>query len=233
MNTYILIPHYNRWDLTHARLFELYRHCREQITEVIVIDDCSVDNMTEGGLRWWKENFSSKGFLVSSVVTPENLNFLGACNFGLQKVLGKAQDGDLITLLSNDVRIMTDFVSQMTDIIGQRGNKLLLGGILYSHDTGWNRFGDRIFPYLEGWLLGATAETWKVLGCGFDDRYSLSDFEDVDLSTTAVDMGYELVPLNNPGLHHMGGQSIQYGDERMTRTKKNRIKFSEKWIDSR
>jgi len=29
--------------------------------------------------------------------------------------------------------------------------------------------------------------------------------EDVDLSTLALKYGYELIPLNNPGLHHMSG----------------------------
>lgn len=231
MNAYILIPHYNNWNLTHARLNELYRHCRNSITEVIVIDDCSVDDMTEGGLSWWGREFKSKGFLVSSISTPENLNFLKASNFGLSHVINRAEDDDLIILLSNDVEIRTDFVSQMTEIISQRGNKVLTGGILLSQDTGWNRFGDKIFPYLEGWLLGATAEIWKALEL-FDERFAPSDYEDIDLSTLALEYGYELVPLNNPGIHHIGGQSIKYGSEREARTKANKEKFKEKWASS-
>ena len=64
----------------------------------------------------------------------------------------------------------------------------------------------------------------------FDDRYAVSDFEDVDLSTTAVSLGYNLVPLNNPGLVHLGGKSIGYSPEREARTRINQEKFEEKWI---
>ena len=30
--------------------------------------------------------------------------------------------------------------------------------------TGWNKFGEKIFPYLEGWLLATTSKGWAELG---------------------------------------------------------------------
>ena len=45
---YVIIPHYNHWDLSHARLWELYKTEKEAIEEVLIVDDCSTDNMTEG-----------------------------------------------------------------------------------------------------------------------------------------------------------------------------------------
>ena len=39
--TSIIIPHYNRYDLTHARLYELYNHVPMDNVEIIVMDDAS------------------------------------------------------------------------------------------------------------------------------------------------------------------------------------------------
>lgn len=228
MNTYVIIPHYNNWQLTHNRLHELYKHCKDSVSEVIVVDDCSTDENTPGGLGWWAEFQVKYDFKVSAIRTPQNLNFLGACNFGLADTVSKCKPDDIIILLSNDVEIRTDFVRQVTEKLGH-GERALIGGILYSHDTGWNKFGDKVYPYLEGWLLATRSMDWQTLG-GFDIRFAPSDFEDVDLSTLALKYEYELVALNNPGLHHIGGQSYGYTEERRKRTEANRKKFEEKWI---
>lgn len=235
MNVYVVIPHYNNWTLTHARLWELYKYCGESIQEVVVVDDCSMDDMTEGGLRWWKNTFESKyNFKVSSIRTEENLGFLKASNFGLRRVINTFDLGgdDIIILLSNDVEIRTNFVKQVMEILSH-SPKSLVGGVLYTHDTGWNKFGDAIFPYIEGWLLGMSVHGWSSVGSGFDERFSPSDYEDVDLSTYVLTLDYELVPLNNPGIHHIGGQSYGYTEERLARTNENKKKFEEKWINGK
>lgn len=229
MKVYVVIPHYNNWTLTHARLWELYKYCGESIQEVVVVDDCSTDELTNGGLEWWKSTFESKyNFKVTSIRTDENVGFLRASNFGLSDTLSKCEPEDIIILLSNDVEVRTNFISQVMEILSH-GVPSLVGGILYSTDTGWNKFGDNIFSYLEGWLLAARAMDWITLEL-FDPIFTPSDYEDMDLSTLALKYGYELVPLNNPGLHHIGGQSIHYGEERLKRTNENKKKFEEKWI---
>lgn len=224
---FIVIPHYNHWDLTHARLWQLYKHGKDAIAEILVVDDCSDDEMTEGGLRWWKDFSSKTPMKIDYIRSEKNQHFLKTSNWGIQTILEKAEPEDIIILLSNDVLVMTDIFSQITETLRQP--KKLVGGILLAQDTGWNKFGDTVYPYLEGWLLAATSDGWKELGGGFDERYAPSDFEDVDLSTTAISLGYELVPLNSPGLRHLGAQTIKYGEEREARTKINRGKFQEKW----
>ena len=228
MNTHVIIPHYNNWALTHARLWELYKHCREHIKEVIVVDDCSTDEDTPRGLGWWAEFQVKYDFKVSAIRTPHNLNFLGACNFGLADTVSKCDDDDLIILLSNDVEIRTDFISQVTDILGQSPDSLV-GGVLYNTSTGWNYFGGKIFPYLEGWLLATTAKNWKMIGF-FDERFTPCDYEDMDLSTKARLWGWELVPLNNPGIRHLGAQTMGYTEARRKQTELNKEKFRQKWI---
>lgn len=229
MNVYVIIPHYNNWELTHARLWELYKYCGENITEVVVVDDGSTDNMTEGGLRWWGTFEGQYNFKVTSITLPENVGFLLASNRGIFDTVSKTGPDDVVILLSNDVEIRTNFVRQVTDIISH-APKSLVGGVLYAHDTGWNKFGDRLFPYIEGWLLAMTSEGWTRAEWGFDERFAPSDYEDVDLSTFMLTLGYDLVPLNNPGIRHIGGQSYGYTEERRKRTEENKIKFQEKWI---
>ena len=79
-------------------------------------------------------------------------------------------------------------------------------------------------------MLIAKKEHWEELGY-FDERYAPHDFEDVDLSTTALSKGFNLAQIvPETVVEHIGAQSIGYGDERSELTKKNREKFREKWI---
>lgn len=224
---HVVIPHWNHWNLTHSRLWEIYKHEKDTVSTVLVVDDCSTDTMTEDGLKWWADFRVKNNFNVECLQLENNVGFLLASNAGLEYTVDKCDPDDIVVLLSNDVQIMTPFASQMTEILSQP--KKMVGGILYTHDTGWNRFGDKVYPYLEGWLMALTANSWKTFGY-LDERYVPNDFEDVDTSTLALSLGYELVPLNNPGLHHMGAQSIGYNEKRQKLTETNRKKFEDKWI---
>lgn len=227
-DVYVVIPHYNNWTLTHSRLWELFKLEKSNIKKVVVVDDGSTDSETEGGCRFWAEFRVRQGFDVEALVNPQNQGFIKASNLGISYVTSISNSDDIIILLSNDVRIHAPFISQIVDILS-KSKKVLVGGKLYVADTGWNRFGDRIFHYLEGWLLATTSGGWKELG-SFDERFCPHDYEDIDLSTKALDMGYALVSLENPFLVHMGGQSIGYSNERYNHTIANRMKFEEKWI---
>lgn len=226
-DVYVIIPHYEKWNLTHARLWELMKFSNKFIKEVLVVDDCSLDNQTRGGLNWWAELGVKTDFRVSSLVMEDNVGFLLASNAGIHEIVSRSNPDDVIILLSNDVQISEDFISQVTEILRQPNR--MVGGVLYEHDTGWNTFDGVIYPYLEGWLLAMKSKDWETFG-GFDERYTPSDFEDIDLSTTALKLGYDLVPLNHQGLKHLGGQSYGYTPKREARTKENREKFKKKWI---
>ena len=59
MKTSIILLQYNRYDLTHARLMELYHTVPvNSDCVVIVIDDASPE-LKDGdikGMKWWQEN---------------------------------------------------------------------------------------------------------------------------------------------------------------------------------
>ena len=158
----------------------------------------------------------------------DNVGFLLSANSGLRTVCNNENPDDCVILLSNDVQIRGKFISQICDILESASPKLV-GGILLNRDTGWNNLGGKIFPYLEGWLLATRVRDWLNLGY-FDETFVPHIFEDIDLSTTALLMGYEIIPLNNVGLTHLAGQTIIYSQERDELTRTNQKKFVAKWV---
>lgn len=219
MKVSFVIPSYNNFNLVNQLLVDLFEHCHPD--EVIVVDDYSTEQSAIDGLFWWSNNFDIQ------VIRPvENQGFLKASNIGL-----KAATGDVVCLVSTDVRIYKD-LSVIAKAMTQIEGKILLGGKYYTDTTGWNDFDGKIFPYIEGWLLIAKKEHWEELGY-FDERYSPNDFEDVDLSTFALEKGFNLsqiTPDNGIVVEHGGGKSIGYNEKRMALTERNREKFRNKWL---
>jgi GT2 family glycosyltransferase len=210
MEISIIIPHYNRDDLTTRLYWSLAEHCSKD-PHILVMDD-----------------FSTKPYENSWVVVArnaENLGFLKTCNLGL-----KLASGDIKVLISNDVLVTGDFIPQLEKVI-KDSPLALVGNRMISFDSGWNRFGSKIYPFLEGWFLAASSEVWDELG-GFDERYSPNDYEDTDLSTTAYSMGFPVISLDTPYLKHIGAQTLTYGAEREKITLANKEKFRLKWCST-
>jgi GT2 family glycosyltransferase len=140
----------------------------------------------------------------------------------------KRATGGIICTLSTDVRVEENLSHIFKDLL-KVNPKRLIGGIKYDHDTGWNTFEGKTFPYIEGWLLATGKEQWEELAY-FDERYGISDFEDVHLSTLAASKGYELYAINSPKIRHLGAQTYGYTEERKARTEKNREIFRSIWM---
>lgn len=222
MNVSIVIPVFNNYNQLHQLLFDLYQQCNS-VNEVVVVNDASTDETVYSGLSWWK----TTGMLpIREIRSKENRGFLRTANIGLKRATG-----DVLILISTDVRVKGDIIQEVLKILNA-DDFSLVGGVYYEHDTGWNRFGKSIYPYLEGWLLAANRNSWETLGY-FDTRYVPNDFEDVDLSTNARQLGMSLKALPPGMAFHIGGQSIGYNPERETLTKSNQKKFQEKWVNGK
>jgi GT2 family glycosyltransferase len=227
MNTYttsIVIPIYRKWHLCERLLASLYNHEAQNIHEVVIVDDHSMDNNVDVGLEMW----SKAGLLPIKVLrNDENLGFTLSANRGLRACEKPPASRHITFLISSDVNILRGFIQPAADILlGAR--RCIVGGKLVVGDAGWNNFNGRIIPYLEGWLLAATSDAWRELDY-FDPNYAPYDFEDVDFSTKASRAGYKLVPLNLPFISHIGGASIGYNPQREAITKRNREYFRQKW----
>lgn len=214
----IVIPFFNRWELTHQLLYDIYNQCRD-VDDVVVVNNGSTESH---GLAWWQD---SKLLPLRVVSLVPNKGFLMGANAGLESALG-----DVTALISNDVRIKGNLTGVLRASFTVRP-KMVMGGRVYNNDTGWNNFNGRLFPYAEGWLIAAKTEDWKNLGY-FDAQYAPNDFEDVDFSTKALEQGFQLVELPMGMAEHMGAQTIPYGPEREALTKINREKFRVKWLTS-
>lgn len=231
----IILMHYNRWDLTHARLWEIYKHLRTHDISVILVNNGSDDDQTDGGIRWWLDQSIIMDLDIHVVSIENSIGFLLGVNAGLGYYLdfpdfGVEEHNSTITVISNDVLISGDFLAQVEEIMTSTPNALI-GGVVYLQDTGWNTHNGEVFPYLEGWLLSTSIDNWRALGGGFDELFAPNDYEDIDLSTTAIrNCDMELVALNSPYLHHLSAQTLKYGNARLEITKKNMEKFKQKWI---
>lgn len=211
----VIILMYNRWDLTHQLLFDLFNHSKH-VDEVVVLDNGSTEAT---GLDWWT---GASMLPVRPVRLAQNVGFLRGANAGMAEA-----KGDHLILLSNDVRVKGPLGGIVRTTLNMFP-RTILGGRVYKNDTGWNTFGGQTFPYAEGWLLACTKKAWKDIG-GFDDRFAPNDFEDVDFSTTAIKKGYELQELPFGVADHMAAQTIGYNPMRYSLTERNQRLFKEKW----
>lgn len=224
----IVVPFYNRWELTHQCLFDLYKNIPKGDIEIILVDDASTDAEISGGVAWWQKTLQG-GHTIRYVKHEINGGFGKSMNDGC-----KIAHGDILVLLSNDVRVYGNFVAPVVDIL-EKDPKAFIGGEFLNRKTGWNEFevnGKKGFiPYCNGWFLACTKVAWGEIG-GFDPIYSRFDYEDLDISATARSLGYNLVGLNCRFLHHLGGQTIYpLYPNRQEFTIKNRQLFISKWGD--
>ena len=222
----IVIPYFNMWTLTHARLMDLYKFAPEYC-EIILIDDASTEVESGNGLKWWMTNTDKHN--IRYYCNPDNVGFGTSLNNGAKLAKGK-----YLILLSNDVVIYDDFITDIIELINE-DNKMLVAGRVVDWEGGWNEFDidekHYVIPYAEGWLLGCTKLAWKGLG-GFDPIYSPYDYEDLDLSMKAMSLEYNIVGLNSDKVKHLGGATVYHiNPNRIEITQRNRELFISKWKD--
>lgn len=230
MNTYvsIIIPYYNNWALTHARLGEIYHYAKEPI-EIILVNDASSELDCKSMPGFWQKLDISH--TIKYVENKDNLGFGGSHNRG-----ALAATGNILVFLSNDVVITGDFISPIKRVIDEYKGEVIIGGRVLSEDTGWNTIilngKPSIIPYPEGWLVACTPEMWKRIG-GWDVKsYGKFDYEDVDLGAWAAYNDVKLKGLNLYFLKHLFGQTIgKIYPDRQKYSEHNREIFRNKWTE--
>ena len=220
----IVIPFFNRWDLTHRCLMDLYKFAPENC-EIILVDDASDEAEVGNGINWWQKQ--TERHKIRYYKNPKNVGFGQSLNNG-----ARLAKGEYLILLSNDVLVYGDFVTDIVTMI-QNDNRMLVAGRVVDWAGGWNEVdaGGKhyVIPYAEGWLLGCTKIAWRWLG-GFDPIYGKFDMEDIDLSVKALSLGYNIVNLRSDKVKHISGATIyRLYPDRMEITKRNREIFLEKW----
>ena len=212
----IIVPVWNRGDLTMQFLYQHWAQARGHDAEFVVVDNGSEDN-TPRVLETWELRMEGRLVILRN---EENRGFGPGHNQGAE-----AAKGNILVFLSNDVAALGDYLTPLKDSVVDGA---LYGAELLNWDTGWNKFDGQVIPYLAGWCIAATRPTWDELG-GWDERYVPCDYEDLDLSYTAMKKGMRLVNLELPLRHTFGQSARNLGGGRQAITMRNREKFMEKW----
>jgi len=215
----VITPVWNRADLTRQLL---WRNCTlyqsRPDVEFIIVDNASTDETREI-LGPFKALLSDRLVIQRN---EDNVGFGPGHNQG-----ARVAAGETFIFLSNDVIIANDYITPIQNALAEQPDALV-GPEMLRHDTGWNTFDGQTIPYLAGWCIACRRETWDKLG-GWDERYVPCDYEDIDLSYTAMKLGIPLVEAPLP-LQHMFGQSAQKLDGgRLQITHQSQAKFKEKW----
>jgi GT2 family glycosyltransferase len=232
MRTSIIVPVYNRWEETNVCLRSLVK-TKSEDDEIIVIDN------------------GSKEYLIDVVVdiynyNEENLGFPKAVNQGVSLARGK-----YICIMNNDIVVTGNWLNNLIDHI-ENGHADIIGPIT-NESSGKQARLVKIYQNYEeleniakelsevnkarftevGWLIGflfvCPKMIFEKLG-GFDERYNIGNWEDIDFCYSAKQAGLHIAIAEDVYVHHFGSSSFK---EDLITYKKllrdNQKLFEEKW----
>ena len=237
----IIIPVYNKWELTEKCLLSIIHSVKSVEYEIILADDCSTDKT---------RNSESLFKNLKKIKTPQNVGFLKNCNNA-----AKCANGKFLVFLNNDVLVNLHWLEALYDKmvsdenIAICGSKLLYengvlqeaGGIIWRDASGWNYGkGDiankpeysyfKEVDYVSGASMMVRRDFWETVG-GFDERFAPAYYEDVDLAFQAIDSGKKVIYNPHSTLVHLEGAS--HGKDEVAGIKRfqkeNQNKFLNKW----
>ncbi|TVQ42170.1 MAG: glycosyltransferase, partial [Wenzhouxiangella sp.] len=239
----IVIPVYNKVELTAACLNSIASEAGTVDFEVIVVDDCSSDGTAD---------YLAACSGLTVLRNTENSGFIDTCNRGAAEARG-----EFVVFLNNDTTVTPGWLEALlapfaTDaevgIVGARlvypdGRLQEAGGLIFSDGSGWNygRGDDPDAPqynflseadYVSGACLAIRRDEFTTLG-GFDTRYRPAYYEDTDLCFQVRASGRKVIYQPSAIIvHHEGATS---GTDESSGAKRyqaiNRDKFRERWAD--
>ena len=241
----IVIPTFNRLDLTRACLTALRTNTPANAFEIIVVDNGSTDGTREFLAAEQKEA------RLAAILNETNLGFARACNQG-----AAAARGDCVLFLNNDTEVRPGWLEPLIQTaeadprIGALGSKLLFAdntiqhaGVVLVDDRAHGDplrahhiFSDqphdlpeanrlRICPALTAACLFVRKQVFDQVG-GFDEDF-WNGYEDVDLCLKISAAGKLLVYQPASVVTHHESQS---GPERFRQARQNIARLHQKWL---
>ena len=237
----IIIPMFNKSDLTYNCLRSILENTNGVDYEVIVVDDSSTEDIS-----WLKSMVTG----IRIISNEQNLGFVGSCNRGAHHAKGK-----YLVFLNNDTLVTESWLQEMLkvfsclDNVGIVGARLVFpdgklqeaGGIIWKDGSGWN-YGRMDNPkkpeysylrevdYCSGACICISKKTFEELG-GFDEVFSPAYYEDTDLAFKVRSAGMKVVYNPFAIVFHLegatAGRDTSQGIKRYQEV--NRQKFLAKW----
>lgn len=232
----IIIPVFNKLDLTKQCLIKLAEVTHGVEYEVIIVDNASSDGTAEF--------LSELGGDVQIIRNSENLGFAKGCNQG-----ARAAKGRYLVFLNNDTLPLEGWLQAMVEEVEHHPEVAVVGSKLLFEDGSIQHAGvafSRIFftPYhlyrkahadlpavnyrrefqcVTGACMLIRREAFEKVG-GFDEGYRNS-FEDVDLCIKVGEEGWKIVYQPKSVVYHLESQT----QGRKAHDQENARRFLQRW----
>ena len=237
----IIIPVFNKWDLTNQCLNYLRKNTPQKY-EIIVVDNASTDGTRERLLQLQREG------IVKAIINGTNEGFAKACNKG-----ARAASGSYLLFLNNDTVVHPGWLEAMlkefeqveqTGIVGSRllypdftiqhaGIAFTEQGLPYHIHRGvqWNDpkvNQSKIVPAVTGACMMIPVTVFNRVS-GFDESYQMY-VEDIDLCLRVWEAGYKVVYSPESMVTHLESASVQDTDKRDGQVRAAWAKMHERWL---
>lgn len=236
----IIIITYNNLEYTKKCLNSIFQMTSYPNYEIIIVDNCSIDDTVN-----YLKNIEKEHDNVKIILNSENLGFAKANNIGIRK-----SDGEYIILLNNDTIVTSGWISGFIKYLSTYG---LVGPVTNSIgneakiDVDYNtedeieefsrKYRNKHFnevysniSVLAMFCLAMKMKTFENIG-ELDENFEIGMFEDDDFSYRAKLNGYDIVCAEEIFIHHFGGTSFSkiQDDTYKKIFEKNKSFFENKW----
>ncbi len=202
MNISIVVPNYNGEEILKKNLPVLLKaieNYKNGKIDVVIADDCSVDNSIQV-----IENFIKENKDLTLIKSEINKGFSTNVNKGV-----KAAEGEIIILLNTDVIANDSFIAPLIEHFSDESvfavgclNESVEGGKIILRGRGIGRWEKGFLMHSAGdlnkantlWISGGSGafrkKLWDKLG-GLDEVYDPFYWEDIDISYRAQRAGFK------------------------------------------
>ena len=242
----VLIPSYGSWMWTERCLRALGQTEAFQLSDVYVVDDCSIAPPPERLKDVYKEILWRRN--------ETNLGFIGSCNSLLRTLPSKTYE--YVHLLNNDTEPQPGFLIEALRVLDCDPGAAIVGAKLIFGDGRIQEEGAMVFSdgstesiargkklrlvqveenrsvdYCSGASLLIRFGLFKSLGF-FDSRFSPAYYEDTDLAFAVKQKGFDVIYCPKSVVIHHESKSYGSSGKSAIQTNvvsENRRKFREKW----
>jgi GT2 family glycosyltransferase len=217
----IIIPVWNKPDLTRSCLDSIYAHTHTQFS-LILIDNGSVPEM-----RDFLRDFSACRQNIRLIENDANLGWIKAVNQGM-----RLSSAPYVLIMNNDTLVMTD--DWLTKLIAVAESYQDIGLVNPNFEEKKETYTKADFveiDFCRGYCALIKRNVIERIGL-FDESYGLGYYDDDDYSVRAINAGFMCVRANNVFVEHLRDSTfsdIFKKDERLKLHYRNKMLFYSKW----